>query len=120
VHRGLLVFAVTGVALLWFLFVEEPYTENLYKQSHLKNNLYLNLKRSKLAIDWSAPTPGDRQNFAATIDGLFVKFVVPIEQAEGRPMSAGKITSYLDMPRTTVLRRLQELCDLKVIICKGT
>jgi hypothetical protein len=35
-------------------------------------------------------------------------------------MSAGKITSYLDMPRTTVLRGLQELCDLKVIICKGT
>jgi hypothetical protein len=116
VHRGLLVFAVTGVALLWFLFVEEPYTENLYKQPQRKNNLYLNLKRSKLVIDWSAPTPGDRQNLAATIDGLFVKFVI---QAEGRPMSAGKITSYLDMPRTTVLRRLQELCDLKVIIYKG-
>ena len=60
------------------------------------------------------------QNFAATIDGLFVSFVVLIAQAEGRPMSASKIANYLNMPRTTALRRLQELCDLNVIVRKGT
>jgi len=60
------------------------------------------------------------QNFGASLDALFVNFVVLIAHAEGRPMSASKIASYLNMPRTTVLRRLQELCHLNLITREGT
>jgi len=63
---------------------------------------------------------GSQANFGSTIDGLFVSACVLIGHAENRPMSASKIAHYLRMPRTTVLRKLDELEKLNMIERRGT
>lgn len=57
----------------------------------------------------------DGMNFGATVDGLFVGCCVGIGHAESRPMTATKIAHYLNMSRTTVLRKLDELIELGAI-----
>jgi DNA-binding IclR family transcriptional regulator len=59
-------------------------------------------------------------NFGSTIDGLFVSACVVMGHAENRPMTATKIAHYLRMPRTTVLRKLDELEKLNMIERRGT
>jgi len=44
---------------------------------------------------------------------------VGIGHADGRPMNATKIAHFLDMPRTTVLRNLHRLIELKIVMKRG-
>jgi predicted transcriptional regulator len=45
---------------------------------------------------------------------------VVIGQAESRPMTAHKIAQYVGAPRTTVIRRLDNLVALGAIVRRGT
>ncbi|MET4238559.1 hypothetical protein [Bradyrhizobium sp. RT10b] len=56
---------------------------------------------------------------SANVMGMFVSFCVFIGHAEGRPMNATKIALYLNMPRTTVLRKLKELLAAKIVVQRG-
>ena len=56
----------------------------------------------------------DGLSFGATIDAVFVACCVGLGHAEDRPMTATKISHYLNMPRTTVLRKLDELMQMGV------
>lgn len=61
-----------------------------------------------------------RADFAGRLDALMVACAVTIGHAEGRPMGATKIAAYLELPRTTVLRRLAELIAAGAIARDGT
>jgi hypothetical protein len=63
---------------------------------------------------------GDSKPFGASIDGIMVCCCVAIGHAEGRVMNATKISHYLDMPRTTVLRKLEELMDVGILERTGS
>lgn len=54
-------------------------------------------------------------SFGSTIDAVFVGCCVGLGHAEDRPMTATKIAHYLNMPRTTVLRKLDELIEANVV-----
>ncbi|UFW91001.1 hypothetical protein BjapCC829_21660 [Bradyrhizobium barranii] len=76
----------------------------------------------KIAIEGALLLQRDHYGGAgitANVMGMFVGFCVFIGHAEGRPMNATKIAHYLDMPRTTVLRKLKELLAAKVIVQRG-
>lgn len=47
--------------------------------------------------------------------GVLVACAVGIGTFEGRPMTATKLALYVDLPRTTVLRKLDRLCDINVV-----
>jgi DNA-binding MarR family transcriptional regulator len=57
--------------------------------------------------------------FGAEIDVVFVTCCVAIGDFEGREMSASDISTYIDMPRATVQRKLTELVGRGVIARKG-
>jgi CRP-like cAMP-binding protein len=57
----------------------------------------------------------DGLSFGSTIDAVFVGCCVGLGHAEDRPMTATKISHYLNMPRTTVLRKLDELIAVNAV-----
>lgn len=60
-----------------------------------------------------------RAHLGTKVDTLFVACCVGIGHAENRPMTAAKISHFLDMPRTTVLRKLDELMDIGAVERSG-
>jgi hypothetical protein len=78
------------------------------------NRLMLDLARCFYDIGYG------ENNFGGIIDNMFVGACVAIGHAEGRPMNATKVAHYLDMPRTTVLRKLEELVELGLLERTGT
>jgi hypothetical protein len=50
---------------------------------------------------------------------VLVTCAVGIGHADGRAMNATKISHFLDVPRTTVLRNLRRLIELKIVIKRG-
>lgn len=82
------------------------------------------LSIARLLIDISkiyhAGLFGEGANFAASIDAVFVMCCVVIGHAENRPMNATKISHYLNMARTTALRKLDDLEHRGSIVRKGT
>lgn len=65
-----------------------------------------------LAVDllrtWSMQIRGD-DKFGADLDASVIVMAIVIGHLEQRPMSASKISEYIGIPRTTVLRKLQAL-----------
>lgn len=51
----------------------------------------------------------------ATFDHVFIGMAVKVGHVEGKGMTASGIAGYLDIPRTTVLRRLDELCVAGIV-----
>lgn len=64
-------------------------------------------------------TPNKAGNQPADLDLVVVAFAVSIGHIEHRPMSASKIALYLDLPRTTVSRKLDELVRRDVVVQSG-
>lgn len=58
--------------------------------------------------------PGGRP-FGAEIDIIFVGACVAIGDLERRPMTASDIATYIDMPRATVQRKLNQLVRRDII-----
>jgi DNA-binding IclR family transcriptional regulator len=50
---------------------------------------------------------------------LFVGLCVAIGDLEGKPFSVAKIATYMRVPRTTVIRRLDRLKGWGLIDCRG-
>lgn len=63
--------------------------------------------------------PGGKP-FGAEIDIVFVGACVAIGDLENRPMSASDVATYIDMPRATVQRKLDQLVRREVVIRRGT
>lgn len=61
-----------------------------------------------------------KRRLGTSFDYLFVYTCVFIGHMEGRAMSAAKIAAYIDLPRSTVLRRLGELVTSGTITQQGT
>ena len=57
--------------------------------------------------------------FAADIDSTLIITAIFLGHAEGRPFSSSKLAGYLDMPRTTLLRRLELLEREGAIVHNG-
>jgi DNA-binding MarR family transcriptional regulator len=72
----------------------------LGSQRHCIQKMVLKLLR----ISHAAYLPG--HHFAADIDQLILLIGIFIGQVEGRPFTAAKLAIFLDIPRTTLLRRL--------------
>jgi hypothetical protein len=55
------------------------------------------------------------------VDGemMLIGLAVMVGHAENRPMNGTSIAEYLELPRATVQRKLQELINLKVIERRG-
>jgi biotin operon repressor len=62
---------------------------------------------------------GGGDHFGSTVDAIFVACCVGIGHAESRPMGAQKIAHYLGMPRTTVMRKLENLIAIGAIERSG-
>jgi CRP-like cAMP-binding protein len=62
---------------------------------------------------------GTGKPFGAEIDVVFVTACVAIGDFEGRPMNTSDISTYIDMPRATVQRKLAELTKRDIITRKG-
>jgi CRP-like cAMP-binding protein len=62
--------------------------------------------------------PGGKP-FGAEIDIIFVGACVAIGDLERRPMNASDIASYIDMPRATVQRKLDQLVRRGIITRVG-
>jgi hypothetical protein len=81
-------------------------------------------RNARLLLDigriWHEAIYRDTSNFGASLGGLFVYAAVVLGHAEGRYMTATKISLFLDIPRTTVLRRLDELIDLDWVVKKNS
>jgi len=57
--------------------------------------------------------------FGAEIDIVFVAACVAIGDFEDRPMSASDVSNYIDMPRTTVQRKLDQLVGRDILARDG-
>ena len=76
-------------------------------------NLFLEITRAVHA----AYLP-DRQ-FGTCFETLYVAVGVAIGHIDGRPFTAAKLAVFLDSPRTTVMRRLDELAEAGVVVRDG-
>lgn len=63
--------------------------------------------------------PDDPSGFGSNVELLLVLMGVFIGDAEGRPTTATKISSYCGIPRATVYRRLDRLIQLKKVARDG-
>lgn len=61
--------------------------------------------------------PGER--FGTRLETIFIGICVAIGDTEGRPFSVAKIATYMRVPRTTVIRRLDQLRRWGVIDRQG-
>jgi hypothetical protein len=57
--------------------------------------------------------------FGTRLETLFVGLCVAIGDLEGKPFSVAKIATYMRVPRTTVIRRLDRLKGWGLIDCRG-
>jgi IclR helix-turn-helix domain len=57
--------------------------------------------------------------FGTRLETFFVGFCVALGDIEDKPFSASKIATYLHMPRTTVMRRLQSLENWDIVYRRG-
>lgn len=61
-----------------------------------------------------------RGEILGSVDDVMIAACVGLGHAEARPMNATKIAHYLDMPRSTVVRRLDVLVENGFIVRVGT
>jgi biotin operon repressor len=57
--------------------------------------------------------------FGARLEIFFIGLCVALGDIEGRPFSVAKIATYMHVPRTTVIRRLDRLESWGLIVRKG-
>jgi hypothetical protein len=57
--------------------------------------------------------------FGSRLEGLLICLCIAIGDLDGRPFSCSKIAHYMQMPRTTVLRKLERLRKLGAIQRRG-
>lgn len=57
----------------------------------------------------SARVFNDGENISQNYSDLLLTCAIYLGEAEGKPMSAGKLAIFIGMPRPTVLRRLADL-----------
>jgi biotin operon repressor len=57
--------------------------------------------------------------FGTRIETAFIGFCVAIGDMDGKPFSVAKIAAYMHVPRTTVIRRLEELQNWGLIDRRG-
>jgi hypothetical protein len=62
---------------------------------------------------------GREKNDAGVGTMLLVAAAVVVGHADGKPMSASKVALFVDLPRTTVMRKLHQLEELGVITRRG-
>lgn len=72
---------------------------------------------AKLVLDLVKTGTGifDDDIFLTSARDLFLYLAIYIGHAEKRPMSAGKISQYIGMPRATVIRRLDDMNERGLI-----
>ena len=58
--------------------------------------------------------------FGSRLEGLLICLCIAIGDLDGRPFSCSKIAHYMQMPRTTVLRKLERLRKLGASCGIGT
>jgi hypothetical protein len=51
----------------------------------------------------------DKEPFGTRIETFFIALCVAIGDMDGKPFSVAKIAAYMRVPRTTVIRRLDQL-----------
>jgi DNA-binding IclR family transcriptional regulator len=61
----------------------------------------------------------DTERFGARLETFFIGFCVAIGDMEDKPLSVAKITGYMGVPRTTVIRRLNQLQKWGLIDRRG-
>lgn len=71
--------------------------------------LFIELSREVRVSVFGTHTVGD------DMTGVLVACAVGIGTLEGRPMTSTKISLYVSLPRTTVLRKLERLCKINVV-----
>src|SRR6516225_6566703 len=57
--------------------------------------------------------------FGTRLESFFVALCVAIGDMDGKPFSVAKIAAYMRVPRTTVIRRLEQLQDWGLIDRRG-
>lgn len=72
--------------------------------------MYVSLTRASYELAF--PT---RKDFGANLESMLVLMGVFLGDAEGRPTSVTKISTYCGVPRASVYRRLEELIKLKKV-----
>jgi hypothetical protein len=77
-------------------------------------NLYIRIARDLQ----KAYLPHER--FGTTLDAFSICVVLLVARAEGTPMTASRIARVLDTPRTTVLRKLEFLCEHHMVEKQGS
>lgn len=74
-----------------------------YEYGLVTARLVLDIMRCVSVLFLSEDSASQSHDFALISVGLF------IGQAEGKPMSASKLASYIGMPRPTLIRKLRQL-----------
>lgn len=74
------------------------------------SRLMIDMMRTSVAIFLQ------QDNATTYSDELMMCAAIFIGQAEGKPFTAGKIASYIGMPRPTVVRKLHSLCRRGFIV----
>jgi DNA-binding IclR family transcriptional regulator len=59
------------------------------------------------------------ERFGARLETFFIGLCVAMGDIEGKPLSVAKITGYMGVPRTTVIRRLNQLQKWGLIDRRG-
>ena len=59
------------------------------------------------------------ERFGARLETFFIGLCVAMADIEGKPLSVAKITGYMGVPRTTVIRRLNQLQKWGLIDRRG-
>jgi DNA-binding IclR family transcriptional regulator len=62
--------------------------------------------------------PGD-EAFGTHLEIVFIALSLAIGQIEGKPFSVAKLAAYMHVPRTTIIRRLNQLQDWGLIDRQG-
>ena len=78
-----------------------------FKFKYTVAKLILDLTRTIFEHRYQGP-----RHFGAEADACMIAFAIVIGHYEGRPMTANKIAQYLQIPRRTVARKLEFLCEI--------
>jgi hypothetical protein len=78
---------------------------------------------SRLMIDLMRTVHGtyapENEPFGIRLETFFIGLCVAMGDLEGKPFSAAKIATYMQVPRTTVIRRLDQLNSWGLIERRG-
>jgi predicted ArsR family transcriptional regulator len=105
--------AVVGVFAVVALVIACPVIKNA-RQRLVVCRLMIDIMRS--VHDAYAPAS---EPFGARLETFFIGLCVAIGDIDGKPFSVAKIAAYMRVPRTTVIRRLDQLQSWGLIDRRG-